>query len=187
MLMKKKTIIFYLFLFAASLFLLAYSGSSPKEKPPLQLELVLQKHRFEAGEPIACTAQLTYVGDEDAVKVYLTNPVVIFTVDGGEYYHGDHYWWAAHDIQNEPAITRILKKGEPIEFPFQKQQHWFSAFDGVLDDEEKAFWENYKSTPDLTLEPGRYKIYARCGYSLKYATAHGPFEEITVSETIVVK
>lgn len=150
----------------------------------LQLQLMLPKHKFEAGEPIECKAVLTYVGEEDTVTIFYNNPIVIFTLDGGEYFHGDRYGWAVHDVNNAPAAARILKKGEPMEIPFQKQQHWFT---GLLDDTEKAFWEDYKASPELTLEPGNYEIIAHFAYSLKRVTAHGPFEKIDVSETIIVE
>lgn len=185
--MKKKTTILYLLLFAAGLFLIALSGSSPKEKSPLQLELVLPKHKFEAGEPIECKALLTYTGEEE-IKVYFRNPMVFFVVDGGEYMHENQYGWAVRDILNIPAVTRVLKIDEPLEIPFQKQQYSYSFLqrrDG--DEAAKDFWESYRSTSDLILEPGRYKIFARCGYSLDKVTAHGPFEEIVVSERITVK
>ena len=181
--MKRRTIVIYVLLFAAALFLTAYSGSVPKEKPPLQLELVLPKHRFEAGEPIECKAVLTYVGDEESVKVYFENPIVMFSVDGGEYLRAELYSWPLHDIENIPAITRVIKRGEPIEFPFAK----YRVFRGNEDDKEKAFWENYNASSELILEAGRYKIYARCAYSLKNVTAHGPFQEIIVNEKIIVK
>ena len=197
--MKRRTIVIYVLLFAAALFLTAYSGSVPKEKPPLQLELVLPKKQFEAGEPIECKAVLTYVGEEDEIKVYLRNPSMIFVVDGGEYMRENQYGWAVHDILNNPALIRVLKKGESVEYPFEKQQYGYYRYtivaDGeekalierTIDEEEEAFWEHYRSSSELTLEPGRYRIIARYGYSLEYVTAHGPFEEIVVSEAIIVK
>lgn len=199
--MKRRTIVIYVLLFAATLFLTAYSGAVPKEKPPLQLELVLPKHRFEAGEPIECKAVLTYTGDEDEIELYLRNPSMIFVVDGGEYMNEDQYGWTAiRDVlPATPALTRILEKGVSVEYPFEKQQDGYYQYtiaaDGeektiierTIDEEEKAFWEHYRSSSELTLEPGRYKIIARLGYSLEYVTAHGPFEEIVVSETIIVK
>ena len=150
----------------------------------LQLQLVLPKHQFEAGEPIECKAVLTYVGEEDSVTIFYNNPIVIFTLDGGEYFRGDRYGWAVHDVNNAPAVARTLKKGEPLEIPYQKQQHQFT---GLMDDAEKAFWEDYKASPELTLEPGKYEMIVHFAYSLKRVTAHGPFEQIDVSETITVK
>ena len=150
----------------------------------LQLQLVLPKHQFEAGEPIECKAVLTYVGEEDSVTIFYNNPIVIFTLDGDEYFRGDRYGWAVRDVYNAPAVTRTLKKGEPLEIPYQKQQHQFT---GLLDDAEKAFWEDYKASPELTLEPGKYEMIAHFAYSLKRVTAHGPFEKIDVSETIIVE
>ncbi len=199
--MKRRTIVLYLLLFAAVLFLTAYSGAVPKEKPPLQLELVLPKHRFEAGEPIECKAVLTYTGDEDDIKLYLRNPSMIFVVDGGEYMHEEQYGTTAvRDVlPATPALTSVLKKGETVEYPFEKQQDGYYRYRIIgdkeektlttrtADEEEEAFWEKYRSGPELTLEPGRYKIIARLGYSLEYVTAYGPFEEIVVSETIIVK
>lgn len=150
----------------------------------LQLQLVLPKHQFEAGEPIECKAVLTYVGEEDSVTIFYNNPIVIFTLDGGEYFRGDRYGWAVRDVYNAPAVTRTLKKGEPLEIPYQKQQHQFT---GLMDDAEKAFWEDYKASPELTLEPGKYEMIVHFAYSLKRVTAHGPFEKIDVSETIIVE
>ena len=186
-LMKKNRIVLYFLLLAAALFLTAYSGSVPKEEPQLQLELVLSKNKYEAGEPIECKALLTYVGDQDEIKVYFRNPAVTFVVDGGEYMRKDQYNWATRDVFLA-AGTRILKKGEPLEIPFQKHQYKASFSQRTTGDEaENEFWENYRSTSELMLEPGRYKMYARLGYSLKYATLSGPFEEIVISKKFTVK
>ncbi len=163
---------------------LEQQNEAASENTDLQLQLMLPKYEFEAGEPIDCTAVLTYVGEEDSATIFYNNPIVIFTLDGGEYFHGDRYGWVVRDVSNEPAVARSLKRGEPLEIPFQKQQHWFTV---LPDDTEKAFWEDYKATPELTLEPGTYEMIAHVAYSLKRVTAHGPFEELTASATITVK
>ena len=184
--MKKNCIVLYFLLFAAALFLTAYSGSVPKEEPQLQLELWLSKNKYEAGEPIECKALLTYTGKEDEMKVHFRNPMIVFAVDGGKYLHKDQYgWWSGGSIRD---ITRVLQKGDTLEIPFQKQQYNNSFLQRNDEDEaEKSFWENYLSSSDLMLEPGRYTIFAHCSYSLSGFPDWPNFQYITVSEKITVK
>ncbi len=186
--MKRRTIGLYLLLFAAALFLTAYSGAVPKEKPLLQLELVLPKKQFKAGEPIECKAVLTYVGEEDLIKVYFDNPIITFSLDGGEYLHGEMADYPRNDVLPvPPARTMAMKKGEAIEFWFQKQQYAALGSRNFAEEEAEAFWDHYLSSSELVLEPGRYRILARCRYSFTYVLSSGPFREINVIESIIVK
>lgn len=164
----------------------AYSGSVPKEKPPLQLELVLPKKQFEAGEPIECKAVLTYVGEEDEITVCFRNPMVVFVVDGGKYLHEDQYGWRTGGGIRD--IIRVIKKGETIEIPFQKRQYGNSFLQrNDEDEEERAFWDHYLSSSELTLEPGRYKIIVHCSYSLSNDYLLPDYQYISTSKKITVK
>ena len=91
--MKRRTIVLYLLLFAATLFLTAYSGSeaiyAQEQNEEFRLELVVANGRVKAGEPIDCKAILTYVGEEESFQAYyMEKGIVMFALGGGEYLRG---------------------------------------------------------------------------------------------------
>lgn len=153
------------------------ANPNPKEhdgEDQLRLELMISAGEYKADEPIECKAVLSYVGERETFEFYSGDPVVMFAIDGGQYFNGEK------DLLNKGQYSHIIHKGEPIEFSFVKYVGWH------LNTNEAAvsFWKNFLMDEELVLEPGEYEIFARCSYMLEQG---GESSTITVSEKVTVK
>jgi hypothetical protein len=72
-----------------------------------KLTIHTNKDTFAQGEPIDCEAELTYIGDQDSITVYVYGDPITMDMTGKDTW----YESTNHAYQED---TLVLKKGEPI-------------------------------------------------------------------------
>ena len=122
----------------------------------LKLELTTSSDTYRSDEAIECKATLTYIGEEDGFKFYSGDPVVMFALEGGAFFHGEQ------DMLNVGVDRYEILRGEPIEYRFEK----YVGSHLTADKEAVDFWANFLQEDELKLEPGRYKMFAKISYCL---------------------
>jgi hypothetical protein len=149
------------------------AGASSVDDGVFRLTIRTDKDEYTAGEAVNCYATLEYVGGADSTTIYSSDPLVYFTVKGGQF-TGD---FAVNDILK----TTTFKKGEPVRFDFAKSGS-FSA-----DQKDAAFWESWYADPELKLPAGEYTIAATVDGFFDQNDYAGTAYTLTVSAQISVK
>lgn len=149
------------------------NGTSMCEDNNLRLELMTSNEIYQSDEAIKCYVKLSYIGEENSFIFYSGSPVIMFALEGGEYFNGE---W---DLMNKGLDRYEIFKKEPVEYAFKKYMG------NHLNTDTRAvdFWRNFMSSDELKLDPGEYKIFARVSY---YLIRGGEEFTITASKKIIV-
>ena len=152
--------------------LVADAGPSSVGDSVFKLSIHTDKNEYAAGEALSCYATLEYVGDSDSLRIYSSDPLVYFTIQGGRF-TGDY---AVNDV----LMATTLKKNEPVRFDFVKSGG-YSA-----NDADTAFWESWYAEPELVLPAGTYTISATADGFLDENDYAGSKYTLTAAQTISV-
>lgn len=127
---------------------------------PLQLELQMDKTSFSPNEPITCKAVLKYTGSESNYTFYSGEPIIMFSISGGEYFNGES------DLINKGIYKQTILKDEPIEVPFTSYIGWHLNSDQDAVD----FWNSFSNNKELMLPAGEYVLMAKVIYYREQGT-----------------
>ncbi len=72
-----------------------------------KLTIHTEKDTFAQGEPIDCEAELTYIGDQDSITVYVYGDPITMDMTSE-----DTWYETSADVYTEDTL--VLKKGEPV-------------------------------------------------------------------------
>lgn len=152
--------------------LVADAGPSSVDDSVFKLSIHTDKNEYAAGEAVSCYATLEYVGEEDSLRIYSSDPLVYFTIQGGRF-TGDY-------AVSDELMTTTFKKNEPVRFDFVKSGG-YSA-----DDADAAFWESWYAEPELMLPAGTYTISAKADGFFDEDDYAGSKYTLTAARTIFV-
>jgi hypothetical protein len=112
-----------------------------------------------SGEPIDIYSTIQYVGTKETFRIWhaLSNFYHSFSADNG---------MSSVAIINHFGADTVFRKGEMILVPFGKPEF---LDDDNYNDEQKEFFEIYKSFNKFALPPGIYTIRGNCAFSLTKA------------------
>lgn len=170
--MKKKVMQYFAVLAGLCLVLLGFLMVNSKQE--LKLDLRLSDTVYDSDEPIEFDAVLTYAGQEDSFTFYSGEPVVMFAIEGGEFFRGEI------DLINLGMKKFTIPKNNPKVYPYRKTVGWHLN----SDQDAVQFWKEFMETDELFLPPGTYIIWAQCAYMTEPG---GECTIITTRNRITVK
>lgn len=138
-----------------------------------ELKIYVDKNIYSTEESIQCYATVEYIGEEDSLTIYSSDPLVGFGLKDDKYFDGGY-------AVNDELITTEFKKGDVIRFDFMKSGGW----DG--DDPNADFYKEFYSVKELKLPAGSYEISATIDGSLNVNDMLGTTYKKTVSTKISV-
>lgn len=142
------------------------------------LTIVADNSVYKADEPIACYATIEYMGEEP-IAIYHADPLLVFSIEGGEYFHGDY---ARNDVLER---TTFENKDEVLpderRFAFQKSGGWSA------DDPNADFYEEFYKDKELQLPAGEYTLSTIMEYSTDEDDVVGTMQTLTAVVTVQVK
>lgn len=138
-----------------------------------ELKMYLDKGTYRSDEVISCYATLEYVGEEDSITIYHSDPLIGFALKDNRYFDGGYF-------TNDVLLTTTLNKGEIMRVDFIKSGGWAS------DNPNADFYEKFYAEQDLILPVGRYKIAASVTCSFDGNDIIGSKYNKSVSEHIKV-
>ena len=118
-----------------------------------ELKIYIDKDTYSHDEIINCYATLEYIGEEDSIAVYSSDPLVGFSLKDDKYFDGVY---AVNDI----LITTTLEKGKTVRFDYVKSGGWTDQ------DPNADFYKKFFSEKELILPTGTYEITATIACSL---------------------
>ncbi len=145
-----------------------------KKDDLFELRLYLDKGTYSTEENIFCYATLEYIGEEDSITVYSSDPLVGFGIKDDKYFDGGY---AVNDI----LIQTSFQKGQIIRYDFTKSGGWDA------DHPYAKFYESYYSNPNLILPAGDYKVSATVNCSLDENNIQGTRYRQTVTANFKVQ
>jgi len=117
------------------------------------LRLFVDNNTYQTGEVITVWAELEYIGENESITIYHSEPYLVFQIVGDNGFEMLPY-------RVDVLESSILVRDETYHFDFQKSGEW------SLDDEDAEFWENFFDEPNLILPPGEYTITVVAAFSL---------------------
>ena len=145
-----------------------------KKDDLFELSLYLDKGTYSTEENIFCYATLEYIGEEDSITVYSSDPLVGFGIKDDKYFDGDY---AVNDI----LIQTSFQKGQIIRYDFTKSGGWGA------DHPFAKFYESYYTNPNLILPAGDYKVSATFNCALDQDNMQGTSYRQTVTANFKVQ
>lgn len=118
-----------------------------------ELKMYIDKDMYTNDEIINCYATLEYIGEEDSIAVYSSDPLVGFSLKDDKYFDGGY-------IVNDVLITTTLEKGKIVRFNYVKSGGW------TAEDPNADFYKNFFSEKELILPIGTYEISTTIACSL---------------------
>ena len=119
----------------------------------VQLELAVDRHAFDAGEPLALTTTLTYLGPRDVIHVDGSGESLVL--------HTIREWIGDRDQEvgfNLDCSSWELRRGEPMDIPLRFDGSWSS--NGA----DAEFWRTFFSAPAPVLPSGTWMVDAVARY-----------------------
>lgn len=116
-----------------------------------ELSIVADNSVYKADEAIMCYALLEVMGEE-SITVLHSDPLVVFYIEGEEYFNGDY---ARQDSLNRTMFV----PGDEKSFGFQKSGGWSA------DDPNASFYEEFYADDELRLPSGEYTLGVQIEYS----------------------
>jgi len=138
-----------------------------------ELKMYNEKLTYTNDEVINCYATLEYIGEEDSITVYSSDPLVGFALKDDKYFDGGY-------SSNDELLTTIIKKGEILRFNYLKTGGWTN------DDPNADFYEKFYSEKELVLPAGKYEISSTIECSLDSKDIMGSKYKTSVSTYITV-
>lgn len=138
-----------------------------------ELTIYLDKDSYSAEETIFCYATLKYIGEEDSITVYSSDPLVGFGIKDNRYFSGGY---AVNDV----LIRTSFQKGQIVKYEFTKSGGWDA------DDPKAGFYEQYFTDPNLVLPTGDYEVSATINCALNENDIKGTNYRQTVTAHIQV-
>lgn len=118
-----------------------------------ELKVYLDKDNYRSKEIIHCYATVEYIGEEDSITIYSSDPLVGFSLKDDKYFDGTY---GAETI----LMHTTFEKGKTVRFDYKKSGGWSE------DDPNADFYKKFFSTKDLILPEGKYEISATIEGSL---------------------
>jgi hypothetical protein len=118
-----------------------------------ELKLYVDKDIYKEDEIINCYSTLEYIGKEEDITVYSSDPLVGFSLKDDKYFDGGY-------AVNDELITTTFKKGETVRYDYMKSGGW------TADDPNADFYQEFFSERNLILPSGLYEISATINCSL---------------------
>lgn len=112
-----------------------------------EISIYTDKDVYSKSEPILCWAVVEYVGKDERIQIYSSDPLVGFGLKDGKYFDGTY---VAEDV----LITTEFIKGEPETYEFAKSGGWSAG------DPNASFYEQFYADDELILPSGEYEISA---------------------------
>lgn len=138
-----------------------------------ELKMYIDKDMYIHDEIINCYATLEYIGEEDSIAVYSSDPLVGFSIKDDKYFDGEY---AVNDV----LITTTFKKGEIVRFDYVKSGGW------AAEDPNAEFYKKFFSEKELILPIGKYEISTMIACSLDENDILGSQYKKFVSANITV-
>lgn len=138
-----------------------------------ELKMYIDKDTYIQDEIIKCYATLEYIGEEDSIAVYSSDPLVGFSIKDDKYFDGEY---AVNDV----LITTTFKKGEIVRFDYVKSGGW------TAEDPNADFYKSFFSEKELILPIGKYEISTTIACSLDGNDILGSQYKNSVSAYITV-
>lgn len=133
-----------------------------------ELTIYLDKNSYSAEETIFCYATLEYIGEEDNITVYSSDPLVGFGIKDNKYFDGGY---AVNDV----LIRTSFQKGQIVKYDFTKSGGWDA------EDPNAEFYEKYFTDPNLVLPAGDYEVSATINCALDESDILGSKYKQTVT------
>lgn len=128
-----------------------YTASTKDEL--FQLSIYLDKDTYASDEVIFCYATLEYIGEEDSITIYSSDPLVGFGIRDDKLFHGEYG-------RDTILMETTFRKGHVVKYDFSKSGGWSG------DDPNAKFYEEFYRDPNLILPAGEYEISAEINCSL---------------------
>ena len=112
-----------------------------------ELKIYLDKNIYSTEEIIQCYATVEYVGDEESITIYSSDPLVGFGLKDDKYFDGGY---AVSDVLK----STTFKKGEIVRFDYMKTGGWSD------DDSNADFYKEFFAEKELILPVGNYEVSA---------------------------
>lgn len=112
-----------------------------------EMVLYMDKKQYTANEAIRCYATLKYIGKDDSITIYHSDPLIGFALKDNQYFHGE--------LASDSVLrTTTMKKGEILFFDYQKAGGWSD------EDVNASFYQKFYAQPELILPAGKYELTA---------------------------
>jgi hypothetical protein len=118
-----------------------------------ELKMYVDKDKYTHDEVISCYATFEYIGEEDSIAVYSSDPLVGFALKDDKYFDGGYF-------SNDVLLTTTIKKGEILRFNYVKSGGWTG------EDPNTDFYQKFYSEKEFILPVGTYEISAVIACSL---------------------
>ena len=138
-----------------------------------ELKMYLDKDTYTNNEIVNCYATLEYIGEEDNIVVYSSDPLVGFSLKDDKYFDGGY-------TVNDILMATTFEKGKIVRFDYVKSGGW------TEDDPNADFYEKFFSEKELILPAGTYEISASIACSLNENDILGSQYKNSVSSYITV-
>jgi hypothetical protein len=126
-------------------------------KNTFEIKLYTDKLVYKTDEKINIWATLEYIGDDNQIVIWHSNPFISFLIsDGNKFNTGG----AVDSI----LTSTILEKNKVYQFDYQKN----GGYDA--EDASSEFWKKFYSEKDLYLPEGQYTITVRGEFSIAQET-----------------
>lgn len=138
-----------------------------------ELTLYLDSTTYTEKDLITCYATVEYIGDEDSITVYSSDPIVSFTLKDDQYFNGE-------SIVHTILIPITYEKGKSVQYNYIKSGGWSE------DDPNAGFYRRFYSNPELLLPAGNYEISATiaCSSDINNIPESEFQKNVTVSITV---
>lgn len=167
--MNKKIYILISLFFCITLLNFTACGEKAKEKEKetpssiavstkdelFELKMYIDKDTYAHDEIVNCYATIEYIGEEDSISVYSSDPLVGFSLKDDKYFDGGYN-------VNDVLMTTTFEKGKLVRFDFAKSGGWTD------DDPNADFYKKFFSEKELILPTGTYEISATiaCSFNI---------------------
>lgn len=118
-----------------------------------ELKMYVDKDKYTHDEVINCYVTLEYIGEEDSITVYNSDPLAGFALKDDKYFDGGYF-------SNDVLLTTTFKRGEIVRFDYVKSGGWAG------EDPNADFYQEFYSEKELILPAGIYEISAAIAFSL---------------------
>ncbi|SFJ41207.1 hypothetical protein SAMN02799624_04371 [Paenibacillus sp. UNC496MF] len=121
-----------------------------------ELKLHIERTTVKAGEPIAASASLTYIGDQPKITVWGARSFLTFAIH-------DANGFAMEGASTAERAPTGLNRGQTYAYPFFKS----GGYDSQAPDAD--FWRAFYAEKELRLPAGRYVLEANLSFDLHEA------------------